>query len=124
MRTTVKTLATLLVASLLLAVPASAAGPRASAAAKCSVSGKERKLGASYVTMLSTRGVTCANAEGLVKRYHKCRYRHGGKKGRCGGLEGFRCTERRFNIIDTTYDSNVVCDKGAKRVRQTYTQLT
>ena len=121
----VKTLTICTAAMLLGSIPASAAPPKASAAGKCRVGSSEtRKLGASYVTKLSTRRVTCPNAKGLVKRYHRCRSRNGGKKGRCGGLEGFRCEERRYNRIDISFDANVLCRKGSKRVRHTYTQLT
>ena len=124
MRAFARTLATCVVATLLLAVPASAAAPEAGAAGNCSVRGKERSLGASYVLKLSTRRVTCANARDFVKRYHRCRFRNGGRKGRCTRLSRFRCEERRFNRIDISYDANVLCTRGAKRIRHTYTQLT
>jgi len=121
-----KTLATFLVAALLVAIPASADPPKASAAAKCSVRGKERSFGSrnvSYVTVLSTRRVTCANAVDFVKRYHRCRYANGGKKGHCGGVRGFKCEERRYNKIDISFDANVLCTRGASRIRHTYTMI-
>jgi hypothetical protein len=119
-----KTLAICAVGALIVAAPASAGPPEATAAGNCSVRGKERTMGASYVTKLSTRNVSCRNARGLTKRYHRCRFRNGGRKGRCRGLEGFRCEERRYNRIDISFDANVLCKKGSKRVRHTYTQLT
>ncbi len=119
-----KTLAICAVVSLLGAVPASAAPLEASAARTCSVAGKERKLGASYVTKLSTRRVTCADARSFSRLYHRCRRDHGGIKGRCPRVRGFSCSERRYNKIDISYDSDVLCTRGAQRIRQTYTQLT
>jgi len=121
-----KTLAICAVASLLAALPASAAPPKASAAAKCNVQGKERDFGrryVSYVTALSTRGVTCANATDFVKRYHRCRAANGGKKGHCRGVRGFRCEERRYNKISISFDANVLCTRGSQRIRHTYTMI-
>lgn len=118
-----KILATCLVASLLLVVPASAA-PEASAARTCSTSGIERKLGASYVTALSTRRVSCPDARSFSRLYHRCRRQHGGRRGRCRRVRGFRCSERRFNVGRLSYDSRVLCVRGSQRIRQTYTQLT
>jgi len=118
------TLAICALAALLGAVPAWGEGPRASAARTCGVSGDERKLGASYVTKLSTRRVSCGDARSLSKLYHRCRRQRGGRDGRCSRVRGFRCSERRFNRISISYDSNVLCVRGSQRVRQTYTQLT
>ncbi len=118
-----KTLATSLAVSLLLAVPASAA-PEASASRTCSTRGIERQLGASYVTALSTRRVSCADARSFSRLYHRCRRQHGGRRGRCRRVRGFRCSERRFNVISISYDSRVLCTRGSQRIRQTYTQLT
>jgi len=120
----VKTFSACVIASLLVAIPASAAPPEATAAQTCSVSGKERRLGASYVTKLSTRRVSCPDARSLSILYHRCRRARGGRDGRCSRVRGFRCTERRYNRIDISYDSNVLCTRGSQRMRQTYTQLT
>ncbi len=124
-----KTLVTCLVASLLLALPAAAApaapdGPEATASRTCSVHGIWRKLGASYVNRLSTRRVSCPDARSFSRLYHRCRRRNGGADGRCPRINRFRCSERRYNRIETSYDSDVLCVRGAQRIRQTYTQLT
>ncbi len=123
-----KTLATLLAASLLAAVPASAA-PEASAARKCSVRGMWRDLGASYVNRLETRRVTCADARSFSRLYHRCRRQNGGRDGRCPRVRRFRCSERRYNFARVggrviSYDANVRCVRGSQVIRQTYTQLT
>ena len=120
----VKTLAICLIALLLPAVSASAGAPEASAARVCSTDGIERKLGASYVTRLSTRRVSCPDARSFSRLYHRCRRARGGRDGRCPRVRRFRCTERRFNVIRLSYDSNVLCVRGSQRIRQTYTQLT
>ena len=123
-----KTLALCLVASLLAAVPASAA-PEASAARICSVRDIERKLGASYVNELSTRRVSCPDARSFSRLYHRCRRANGGRDGRCPRVRRFRCSERRYNYARVggrviSYDSKVLCTRGNQRIRQTYTQLT
>ena len=46
-----------------------------SPAATCSVSGKERELGATYVTSVKASGTSCRSALSLVKAYHRCRRR-------------------------------------------------
>jgi hypothetical protein len=99
-------------------------GPTASAAARCSLSGKERKLGPTYVTALSVTGVSCATGQRVVKDYYRCRVRNGGRKGRCHSrVRGFRCTERRESI-STQFDARVSCRKGSQRVKHDYTQFT
>jgi hypothetical protein len=99
-------------------------GPTASAAARCSLSGKERKLGPTYVTSLSVTRVSCATGERIVKDYYRCRVRDGGRKGRCDSrIRGFRCTEKRESI-STQFDARVSCRKGKARVRHDYTQFT
>jgi len=124
-----KPLAICLLASLLMALPAYAAptsseGPVATAARTCSVDGIWRKLGASYVMNLRTRRVSCPDARSFSRLYHCCRRRNGGRDGRCPRINRFRCTERRFNRIDISYDSNVRCVRGGQVISQTYTQLT
>jgi hypothetical protein len=98
--------------------------PTATAAAKCSLSGKERKLGPTYTTSLTVTGVSCATGEAVVKDYYKCRVRNGGRKGRCTSrVRGFRCTETRESI-PTQFDAKVSCRDGSDRVRHSYTQFT
>jgi hypothetical protein len=102
---------------------ARAQGPVASAAATCNISGKERKLGATYVTALSTKGMSCRRAERLVKAYHRCRRSRGGADGRCPRVDGYRCSESRTSA-PTQYDSRATCRKGSRRIVQRYTQNT
>ena len=108
----------LLLAALALALPASAA------AGTCNISGDERELGATYVTNLRTKGVSCAKGRRVVKAFNACRKANGGADGRCNRkVRRFRCSEERFNELEgVQYDSRVVCKRGAKRVHFTYTQ--
>lgn len=84
-----------------LAMPGAVqASPVAHAAAtSCNIRGKQRSLG-----------------------YHRCRHEHGAG-GRCGRLQGYRCTEKR-EPIPTQYDSRATCTIGHRRITQTYTQNT
>jgi len=124
----IKTLAICLVALLLPAVSASAGAPEASTARVCKTSGIERKLGASYVTALSTRRVSCADARSFSRLYHRCRRARGGRGGSCPRVRRFRCSERRYNYARVrgrviSYDSKVLCTRRRQRIRQTYTQI-
>jgi hypothetical protein len=117
-------LAVLLSTASLAATAAVDDGPVAVAAATCSLKGKERSLGPTYVTALSTTGVSCATGQRVVRAYYRCRVRIGGKKGRCTSrVEGFRCTETRESI-PTQFDARVRCTKGRDRVNHSYTQFT
>jgi hypothetical protein len=100
------------------------AGPEAVAAKSCSLSGKTRSLGPTYTTSLSVKRTSCAKGESLVKAYYGCRKRNGGKKGRCSGVSGYSCSEKRSNVIRTQFDASVTCKKGRKTVKHTYTQFT
>jgi hypothetical protein len=117
-------LALLLSAGSLVASAGADPGPVATAAAKCSLAGKDRDLGPTYVTALSTTGVSCAKGESVVRSYYRCRVRNGGKKGRCTSrVQGFSCTETRESI-PTQFDAKVRCRKGDQRVNHSYTQFT
>ncbi|HEX2084763.1 MAG TPA: hypothetical protein VHF89_03700 [Solirubrobacteraceae bacterium] len=109
--------AALAIAALLLAMPGTAA------AATCSVKGKERRLGATYVTSVRAAGLSCRSALSLVRDYHACRRRRGGADGRCPRVGGYRCRERR-TTSPTQYDSRATCRRGRRRVVQQYTQNT
>jgi len=104
----------------------SSADPAAQSAvdlSSCDISGKEKSLGASYVTSLKVAGVTCAKGENLVKAYHSCRKDNGGKCANPG--LGFSCKEgKRQSVPGVQYSATVKCRKGAKRVKSSYTQNT
>ena len=116
-------LATALLVSLIAATAVAAPGPTATAAGACSVKGKERRLGATYVTSVRATGLSCRSALSLVKDYHACRRRRGGADGRCPRVNGYRCSEQR-TTSPTQYDSRATCRKGGRRVVQQYTQNT
>lgn len=102
-----------------------AVAPAGAMAKNCNISGKERKLGPTYVTSLSVSGVSCGTGERVVKAYHRCRFSAGGKKGRCTRkVSGYSCSERRGDAIPTQFDARVTCKRGSKRVTHSYTQFT
>lgn len=119
-----------LAAALLLvgsfAAAGSSADPGAEAAASltpCNISGKEKSLGASYVTSLKVDGVSCAKGESVVKSYHECRKDKGG--GVCGNPGGgYSCREgKRVGVPDVQYNATVKCRKGdSKLVKSSYTE--
>jgi hypothetical protein len=102
-----------------------AAGPLARAAGSCNIRGHEQSLGPTYVTYIGVSGgASCAQAGRLVRAYYRCRIKHGGVKGHCGGVEGFRCTENRYAAIAVQYNAHVSCTRGRERIHHDYTQFT
>jgi hypothetical protein len=114
----------------LMALPASGsaspAGPqRAQLAGACRIAGHEESLGPTYVTYVGVGGgASCSQALRLVKSFYRCRLSHGGVKGRCSSVEGFRCTENRYASIAVQFNSRVLCTRGRETVRHNYTQFT
>jgi hypothetical protein len=113
------------VAAAAVAVPVVAGGPAsagagqptAQAAKSCST---PKYPGVGYFTSLNVYHVSCATGRKLVIAYYKCRTKHG-KKGKCSGVMGYRCTEKRVSI-PTEFDARVTCKDGSKVVKHTYQQ--
>lgn len=116
-------------AAMTAGVGSSVASPGAQPSADftpCDISGKQTKLGASYVTSLKVDGVSCAKAKKVIKAYHQCR-RQNGPAGSCGGsVLGFSCKDgKRTGVPDVQYNATAKCRKNAnddKRIKSTYTQ--
>jgi hypothetical protein len=102
-----------------LAPGVAGAAPSADASRACSV-GNTRSYGTTYVLSISARRVTCSRAREIVRAFHACRP---GKSGRCPRVAGYSCSEERFNRSRLSYDSRVICRRGAKVVKHTYTQF-
>ncbi len=110
------------VALLALPTTAIASSPSATASKSCRVSKKPRALGPTYTLGLSVKGTSCSNGRGFVKSYYKCR---GGGKRKCRRkVSGYRCSEKRSNVIRTQFDARVTCKKGRRRITHKYTQFT
>jgi hypothetical protein len=110
------------------AVGSGAASMAAKSAAfeSCNISGKQKKLGASYVTSLKVEGVSCAKAEKVIKGYHQCR-KENGPAGNCGrSVLGFSCKDgKRATVPDVQYNATAKCRKNSndnKRIKSSYTQ--
>lgn len=115
----IRTALALAAVSLALLAPAVAdAAPTAEASKSCSV-GTGRGYGTTYVTKISARGVSCRKARSVVRAFHECRP---GRRGRCPRVNGWRCSEDRFNRLPTQYSSRVTCRKGGRTVKHTYVQ--
>jgi len=111
-----------LAAAVLLGFGAQTAG----AASSCHLSSYEqRHLGTNYVLNVKVKKVGCAKAKKVVKAYHGCRHAHG-KAGKCTKKVsgGWRCSDKRFDVIPTQYDAKTTCKKGTARIFSTYTQFT
>lgn len=107
---------------LLAAMPATAgSAPTAQASKSCNISGEERSFGATYVTSISARKVSCGKAKGVVRAYHDCR---GSKKACRRKVKGFKCKQRILAESPVQYDARVNCKRGGKRVKHVYSQNT
>jgi hypothetical protein len=111
-----------LIATVAAAVAALAVliAPAAAPAKSCGV-GNSRSYGTTYVLTISVKGVSCAKGKRVIRAFHACRP---GKAGKCPHVKGYHCSERRFNKSPLSYDSDVTCKRGSKRVAHTYTQFT
>jgi len=115
----IRTALALAAVSLALFAPAAAdAAPTAEASKSCSV-GNSRGYGTTYVLSIKASGVSCRKAKNVVKAFHACRP---GRSGRCSRVDGWSCSENRFNRSSTQYSSRVTCRKGGKTVKHTYVQ--
>jgi hypothetical protein len=107
---------------LALAAAAGASSPEVHAAKSCHLSPYEQKhMGATYVTSLSVRHVSCKTGKAVVRAYQKCR-RHHGYMGRCGHAAGYSCKRHLIDKSAVAYDAKVTCRRGVKRVVHTYQQ--
>jgi hypothetical protein len=118
-----------LAVGLLAQTGAAAPTERVAGFTPCNISGKQRQLGASYVTSLKVQGVSCAKAEKVVKAYHRCRHQNGGPAGTCRTtLLGFKCKDgNRAGVPNVQYNATAKCHKAtnpSKRVKSRYTQNT
>jgi hypothetical protein len=93
----------------------------AASAKGCRV-GDEGSYGTTYVLSITVRNTSCRTGRKVIRAFHACRP---GKKGRCDHrVLGYSCSETRGNRSVTSYDSEVTCRKGGRRVKHTYTQWT
>jgi hypothetical protein len=102
----------------------SSSAPTATAARRCRVAGRQRRLGASYVTRIDASGISCSGAYAVVRGYHRCRKSRGGADGRCPRFNGWRCSEGTRRRSPTQYDARAICRKSGRSVSQRYTQNT
>jgi hypothetical protein len=107
-------------ALLLAATAAALVASAAPAAAKSCDVGNTRGYGTTYVLKIGVKHVSCSKGKTLIRAYQDCRP---GKSGKCARVAGYQCSERRFNKSPQSYDSDVTCAKGGKRVTHTYTQF-
>ena len=103
----------------LLAIGATGAGasPAAHAAGSCS---PPDYPGSGYFTSLRVAHVSCATGKRVALAHYRCRIKHG-RRGHCGSVLRYRCTEVRRGIA-TEYNSRTTCKRGTRRVIFTYQQ--
>ena len=112
--------------ALLAVLPAAPAAAAATKSCAQALKGKERRLGTTYVTKVSVRGVSCSTGFSVVKAFHACRHERG-RAGTCSSrVKGYTCTERRPASLKgpVSYDGDVTCTNGTRRVVHHYQQNT
>jgi len=117
-------------ASALLIAPG-VAGAATTKTCKLSASAAQ-KLGATYVTYTTgkggykVRGTSCASGKAVIKSFHSCR-KAKGVSGRCTKkVRGYNCTDKRPSSLKSalSFEGNVVCSNGSRRVTHHYLQNT
>ena len=107
------------------------AGAATTTTCKLSASASQ-KLGATYVTYATgkggyrVRGTSCANGRLVIKSFHACR-KDKGVSGRCTRkVRGYSCTDTRPSRLKGpgSFESDVVCTNGSRRVTHHYQQNT
>jgi len=90
----------------------------------CNIDGKQRNLGASYVTSIEVAKVECGQAEKVVTAYHGCRRQNGGAGGTCEtAVMGFTCSEgARQSVPGVQFNATADCRKGDAEIKSSYTQ--
>ena len=96
----------------------------AAALSNCNINGKQRNLGASYVTSIEVAKASCGQAEKVVAAYHACRRQNGGAGGTCDtAVMGFQCTEGpRQSVPGVQFNATADCRKGDAEIKSSYTQ--
>jgi hypothetical protein len=104
----------------LVALGATVAGasPAGHAARSCA---PPKYPGQGYFTSLQVAHVSCATGKKVTLAHYRCRIKHG-RKGHCGRVLHYRCTETRRSI-PTEYTSRVTCKRGSRKVVYTYEQF-
>jgi hypothetical protein len=122
----IRLLAAICLAGALALLVAAAPGSAATSLKRCNIRGKEQRLGATYVTSLRVRAVSCATGERVEKAFQSCR-RAKGVRGRCTRrVLRFSCSETRPSDeqIPTQLNGHVTCRRGTRRVAFVYQQDT
>jgi hypothetical protein len=94
------------------------------ALSNCDINGKQRDLGASYVTSIEVAKVSCGQAEKVIVAYHHCRQENGGAGGTCDtAVLGFTCTEGpRQSVPGVQFNATADCQRGGAKIKSSYTQ--
>jgi hypothetical protein len=120
-----RVLPALAVAAALCAGPVASAqadGPVASAARACSLAGSYSKLGPTYAYQLKVTATSCSTGKRVIRAWHSCRLRSGGRKGHCHhSVLHFACTEARSTGF-ASFVARVRCHSGVRRVSYVYNQ--
>ena len=122
---TMLALSAVLVCGAIAAIPAGAGGSAATKSA-CSLSQGEQRgdLGADYVYKLTARNLGCDKAKALARKFNKCRHEHGGARGKCPSIKGYKCSQKKLDSSRQIYQAKAKCVKGSKKFGEVFGELT
>ena len=111
--------------ALVVAGPAAASGPTATAAKTCKLTiSQQRNSGATYLIQLSVTRVSCATGLKVEKAWQSCRKRTRGHRTCRSRVLGYRSSQKILDSSKAQYDAKVTATNGSRKVIFTYTQNT
>jgi hypothetical protein len=106
----------------LLAIGGATAGASAGhAKAKCNA---DAVKGADYVYKLTAKNLSCGKAVKLATDFNKCRHSNGGATGKCNGVSGYDCSQKKLDSSPTLLQAKATCSKGSKKFTETFGEFT
>ncbi len=122
MKAGIKAALVLATAATLVAVGGATAGASAGPAkAKCD---EDAVKGADYVYKLTAQNLSCGKAAKLATEFNKCRHENGGATGKCNGVSGYDCSQKKLDSSPSLLQAKGTCTKGSKKFVETFGEFT
>jgi hypothetical protein len=101
--------------------PAAASGSAGPAKSGCET---KSVSGADYVYKLSAKNLSCSKAASLATKFNQCRHDHGGPKGHCSSVSGYKCSQKKLDSSPSLYQAKAKCSKGSKAFKEVFGEFT
>jgi hypothetical protein len=80
--------------------------------------------GADYVYKLTAQNLSCGKAAKLATEFNKCRHKNGGATGKCNGVSGYSCSQKKLDSSPSLLQAKGTCTKGSKKFVETFGEFT